>query len=111
MPETLTITKPAEEGVRDFLAYLLKSQKVRGIFCLTAMDEKGHLSTSLITDPEELKRFLHVGMGPCQGRTCGRLVLRILARKLKKPVSEIPATKQRPPMVPIPIRSVLGEDE
>ena len=63
-----------------------------------------------ITDPEELKRFLHVGMGPCQGRTCGRLVVRILARKLKKPVSELSTTRQRPPLVTIPIRSVLGDE-
>ena len=64
-----------------------------------------------ITDPEELKRFLHVGMGPCQGRTCGRLVSRILAQKLKKDVSKLGATKQRPPLVSVPIRSFLGDEE
>jgi len=64
-----------------------------------------------ITHPEELKRFLHVGMGPCQGRTCGRLVSRILANKLKKPVSQLESTKQRPPLITIPIRSFLGADE
>lgn len=64
-----------------------------------------------ITDPEELKRFLHVGMGPCQGRTCGRLVIRILATKLNKPVSELTSPRQRPPLISIPISSVLGEED
>lgn len=61
-----------------------------------------------IDDPEELKRVLHVGMGSCQGRTCGQLVTRILAEKTRKPVSEISRTKQRPPLVSIPIRQILG---
>ena len=33
------------------------------------------------TTPEELKRRLRVGMGPCQGRTCMRIIVGILARK------------------------------
>jgi bacterioferritin-associated ferredoxin len=64
-----------------------------------------------ITEPEELKRFLHIGMGPCQGRTCSRLVQRILARKLNTKLSKLTPTRQRPPLVSIPIRSFLGEDE
>ena len=64
-----------------------------------------------ITDPEELKRFLHIGMGPCQGRTCGRLVMRLLAKKLKKPVSELKTPKHRPPLVTVPISSFFGESE
>ena len=60
-------------------------------------------------DSEELKRFLHVGMGPCQGRTCGRLVSRIIAQKTGKPVSEVKQTGQRPPLVSVPIREFLGE--
>ena len=64
------------------------------------------------TDPEELKRFLHVGMGPCQGRTCGRLVCRIIAQKAGKPTRQIRQTQQRPPLTTIPIREFLGgEDE
>jgi len=62
-------------------------------------------------NPEELKRFLHVGMGPCQGRTCGRLVSRIIARKTGKSVSEICNTNQRPPLVSVPVRDLLGDED
>jgi len=65
-----------------------------------------------ICDPEELKRFLHIGMGPCQGRTCGRLVQGLIRRKTGKPPEEIKGTKQRPPLVSVPIREFLeAEDE
>ena len=32
---------------------------------------------------EDLKRLLRVGMGPCQGNTCGHLIQRELATYLK----------------------------
>ena len=60
-----------------------------------------------ITHPEELKRFLHVGMGPCQGRTCGRMVMRILSQYTGKPASELKTTGQRPPLVSVPIKEFL----
>lgn len=64
-----------------------------------------------ITEPEELKRFLNIGLGPCQGRTCGRLVIQILARKTGKPVTEIKSTTQRPPLVSVPIKEFIGNDD
>jgi NAD(P)H-nitrite reductase large subunit len=63
-----------------------------------------------ITDIEELKRFLHVGMGPCQGRTCTRLVARILADKTGKTVTEIKHPTNRPPLVSVPIRELQGNE-
>lgn len=59
--------------------------------------------------PEELKRFLHIGMGPCQGRTCSRLIARILAKNLRKPLSEIQNTTVRPPLVPIGMKQIIEE--
>jgi bacterioferritin-associated ferredoxin len=65
-----------------------------------------------ITHPEQLKRFLHIGMGPCQGRTCGQLVTRILARKTGKSPATIKNTSTRPPLVSIPIKELLeNKDE
>ena len=64
-----------------------------------------------MTHPEEIKRFLHVGMGPCQGRTCGRLIARLIARKTGKPVQQLPQTKPRSPLVSVPIKSILQEND
>jgi bacterioferritin-associated ferredoxin len=49
----------------------------------------------------ELKKFLRVGMGPCQGNTCHRLVMGILSRKLGKPIEELERGTVRPPMKPV----------
>ncbi len=51
------------------------------------------------TDFEELKRFLRVGMGPCQGRTCIPLVRRELARYLGVRVEDVKTPTVRPPSV------------
>ena len=64
-----------------------------------------------MTHPEEIKRFLHVGMGPCQGRTCGRLIARLIAKKTGKSVHELRQTKSRPPLVSIPIKSIIQEKD
>jgi bacterioferritin-associated ferredoxin len=64
-----------------------------------------------MTHPEEIKRFLHVGMGPCQGRTCGRLIARLISRKTGKPVHQLRQTKPRSPLMPVPISSILQEKD
>ena len=53
------------------------------------------------TTMNELKRFTHAGMGLCQGRTCRRLVKRILAEKTGKPLSEIEPSTYRSPVRPV----------
>ncbi|MCU6704133.1 MULTISPECIES: (2Fe-2S)-binding protein [Eubacteriales] len=53
------------------------------------------------TTMNELKRFTHAGMGLCQGRTCRRLVERILAEKTGKPLSEIEPSTYRSPVRPV----------
>jgi len=55
------------------------------------------------TDIEEIKRLLRIGMGPCQGRTCIPLVMRIIARETGVNVEEITPPTSRPPIIPIPI--------
>ena len=52
---------------------------------------------------EELKRVLRVGMGPCQGRGCQDIIMRELAKKTGKPISEIAPATARPPVKPIKI--------
>ena len=60
---------------------------------------------------EELKQRLRLGMGPCQGRTCMMLALRILAKELGKKVGEINLPKNRPPVNPIPLGLLAGEND
>ena len=53
------------------------------------------------TDIEELRKKLRIGMGPCQGRVCIQLVIKILEKKTGKKVSKIPLPTSRPPIVPV----------
>ncbi len=54
-----------------------------------------------ITCLEELKRVLRVGMGPCQGRTCGPVLQSMLARALNVGPGEISSWNKRPPLKPV----------
>ncbi len=59
------------------------------------------------TTLEELKRFLRVGMGPCQGRTCGPLLRSTLARRLKTSPDNIAEWTKRPPLKPVTITAFI----
>ncbi len=63
------------------------------------------------TDFESLRRYLGIGFGPCQGRHCYPLVLRILARKTGKSIDELGAPRMRPPLIPLPAYVLLGMKE
>jgi len=58
MPKVLRLNKGAEEGVLDFLKFLLESGKVKGVFTLRKVDESGGVAYSLITDPAALEEAL-----------------------------------------------------
>lgn len=58
---------------------------------------------------EEIRRFLRLGMGLCQGQTCGKLVKGIIARELQvSPVEVEPATS-RAPMRPTEMK-IMAKD-
>ncbi|ASJ10043.1 (2Fe-2S)-binding protein [Thermococcus sp. P6] len=69
------------------------------------------LIDSGVTELEELKRLLRVGMGPCQGRTCLPLVVSILARKTGKKPEEISLPKARVPVRPVRVDALVGGDD
>lgn len=64
-----------------------------------------------ITDLEQLRRLLRVGMGPCQGRTCTPLIVREIAIATGKPFGDIPLTTFRPPTTPVKLEVLAGGDE
>ncbi len=63
-----------------------------------------------LTTLDEIKRILRCGMGPCQGRTCSRLIARIVAEKTGRAVEEIAHPLVRPPTRPVEIGVMAGED-
>jgi formate dehydrogenase subunit beta len=56
MAKALKIKKRTEEGIIDFLEFLLQSEKIKGIFTLKKMNEDGAVAYSLITRLDELKK-------------------------------------------------------
>jgi len=63
------------------------------------------------TSMEELKRVLRVGMGACQGRTCGPLIRCLLARELGQPLQSIAEWTRRPPLKPVPAGTFVQGDQ
>lgn len=57
-----------------------------------------------------IKRRTRAGMGLCQGRTCRRLVERILAEELGLVPEELPPKGYRPPVRPVPMGVIGGEE-
>jgi len=52
---------------------------------------------------DEVKRLTRAGMGLCQGKTCRRLVNRILAEETGRDIREIKPSSFRPPVRPLPL--------
>ncbi len=51
----------------------------------------------------EIKRRTRAGMGLCQGRTCGKLVARLIAQKTGKKLADIEPANRRMPVRPVKI--------
>ncbi len=58
----------------------------------------------------EVKKRTRAGMGLCQGKSCGRLIEKIIAQKTGTPAEEIFPTAFRPPVRPIKLSIVAGDD-
>ncbi|MFW6128672.1 MAG: coenzyme F420 hydrogenase [Candidatus Aminicenantaceae bacterium] len=88
MANILTLNKKAEEGFKDFLSFLLKSEKVKGIFTLKKMDNDDSVSYSFITNLDELKKSapLHPLMPVNAGKALSRFTLN---SPLKEPVAAV----------------------
>lgn len=58
-----------------------------------------------------IKRALRAGMGACQGRTCSRLILQLLAEEGVIRREEAQSDKPRFPLTPLRLGSLLTEGE
>lgn len=68
-----------------------------------SLDEIRAIIKRGVTDPEQIKRILRAGMGPCQGRTCSALIAGEIALATSKPVGEIKPNTFRPLTSPVPL--------
>ena len=59
------------------------------------------------TSFEEIKRILRVGMGPCQGNTCGQLVQKEIAKFTNRPINEVETQKVRPLITGVKLNSIV----
>lgn len=62
------------------------------------------------TTVDGVKRRTRAGMGLCQGKTCQRLVAKLIAEKTGKPMAEILPPTSRMPVRPVKI-GVIGGDQ
>jgi bacterioferritin-associated ferredoxin len=60
------------------------------------------------THPETIKRFTGAFMGPCQGKWCGELVLREIARLTGLRPDELRPPPARPPALPVRLGRLAG---
>lgn len=58
---------------------------------------------------DEIKRITRIGMGPCQGKTCGQLVMREIAGATGQNIKDIKFQTIRPPAVGVKLGLIAGE--
>ncbi len=62
-------------------------------------------------DIESLKRYTGFGTGVCQGKSCVAHVARVLCERAQLSPDAVEPFTPRPPVTPIPLRLLAGEDE
>ncbi|MBU1145723.1 MAG: (2Fe-2S)-binding protein [Firmicutes bacterium] len=71
------------------------------------LDEIQTLLQEGYTTFEDLKRQLRIGMGPCQGQTCGEIIQREIAKFLHKAPQEVFTQKTRPLTTGVKLKSIV----
>ncbi len=59
---------------------------------------------------EDLKRYLGLGTGPCQGKVCVQAARRLVAEARGIPVDEVDVMTFRPPVRPVPFATLAAPD-
>ena len=60
---------------------------------------------------EEIKRISRSGMGPCQGKTCGALIQREIAKFTGDKMENIKMAISRPPAKALKLEDIANGDE
>ena len=60
---------------------------------------------------DELRRVLRVGMGPCQGKSCGAITRKLLAQELGGQPSDYAPCRTRSPLKAVSLGTLAKEDE
>jgi len=58
---------------------------------------------------DEIKRITRIGMGPCQGKTCGQLVMREIANATAQNIKDVKFQTNRPPVVGVKLGLIAEE--
>jgi formate dehydrogenase subunit beta len=88
MTKILVINKGAEEGLKHLLKSLLESGKVKGVFTLRKIDERGSVAYSMITDPGMLDDA--VPLYPIMPNNAGQLLSKLTMKgEVKEPVAVV----------------------
>lgn len=56
----------------------------------------------------EIKKGIRAGMGPCQGRTCGRLIAQIISQKTGVTIDQVWHPSYRPPLTTVLLKVLAG---
>jgi bacterioferritin-associated ferredoxin len=59
---------------------------------------------------EDLKRYLGVGTGPCQGKACVQACMQLVADQRRVPLEEVDVMTFRPPVRPIAFATLAAPD-
>jgi|SRR5688572_5639387 len=59
---------------------------------------------------EDLKRFLGVGTGPCQGKSCVQAAMRLVAEARGIPLDQVDVMTFRPPVRPVAFATLAAPD-
>jgi bacterioferritin-associated ferredoxin len=59
----------------------------------------------------DLKNWLPVGQGPCQGRTCAPLLTRLISAETGLPGGKIGQFRPRPPLKPVPLGALANSTD
>jgi len=88
MTKALKINKNVEQGILEFLKFLLENGKIKGVFTLRKISKDGAVAYSLITKSEELKDA--VPLFPLMPANAGKLLSRFtLKENATKPIAAV----------------------